>query len=234
VANPDQHDNDGDGAGDACDNDNDNDGVVDNIDQCLLTIPGEIVNATGCSITDQCACDADWKNHGGYVSCVANAAEVLELEGKLTGHEKGQTVRTAAQSSCGRDKGSPFTAVDADADGLPDSWEEANGLSSAVASDAAGDNDGDGLSNLGEYQHNTDPNDRDSDNDWIKDEFETGFLGTDPNSSDTDGDGIPDFWEAINWVGVTNPNSANNDPDGDGYTNLEEYQNGTKPHTPDP
>jgi hypothetical protein len=50
-----------------------------------------------------------------------------------------------------------------------------------------------------------------------------------PSNFDTDGDGLPDWWENI--IG-TNPNSAsgdfsdaNADPDGDGYTNLENYLN---------
>ena len=50
---------------------------------------------------------------------------------------------------------------------------------------------------------------------------------TRPANFDTDGDGLPDWWENI--IG-TNPSSAagdfsdaNADPDGDGYTNLEEY-----------
>lgn len=46
--------------------------------------------------------------------------------------------------------------------------------------------------------------------------------GTAP--TDSDGDGMPDSWESANG---TNPLAADNnaDPDGDGYTNLEEYLN---------
>jgi hypothetical protein len=46
--------------------------------------------------------------------------------------------------------------LDSDNDGLPDAWEEANGLN-RLASDAAGDLDGDGRSNLLEYLAGTDP-----------------------------------------------------------------------------
>jgi Bacterial TSP3 repeat/Alpha/beta hydrolase of unknown function (DUF900) len=47
-------------------------------------------------------------------------------------------------------------------------------------------------------------------------------------SQDTDGNGLPDQWEITNFghIGV-DPNA---DPDGDGFTNLQEYQNGTNPN----
>ena len=47
--------------------------------------------------------------------------------------------------------------ADADADGLPDAWEHTHGLSSANPLDAAQDADGDGQTNLAEYQSGTDP-----------------------------------------------------------------------------
>ena len=58
--------------------------------------------------------------------------------------------------------------VDWDADGLPDDWEIKYGLN-PLANDANLDSDGDGLTNLEEYE-----------------------LGTDPFNPDTDGDGILD------------------------------------------
>jgi hypothetical protein len=101
---------------------------------------------------------------------------------------------------------------DTDGDGMPDGWEVNNGLNPLV-NDANGDADGDGLNNLGEYQH-----------------------GTNPHNPDTDGDGLPDGWEVNYQFDPTDPNGvngANGDPDNDQFTNLQEYLNGTNPRHPD-
>ncbi len=48
---------------------------------------------------------------------------------------------------------------------------------------------------------------------------------------DTDNDGLPDWWETLHFGGPTAAN-PNDDPDGDGLTNLQEYILGTDPNTP--
>ena len=47
--------------------------------------------------------------------------------------------------------------TDADSDGIPDAWENANGLNPNLATDAALDTDGDGQTNLAEYFAGTNP-----------------------------------------------------------------------------
>ena len=47
--------------------------------------------------------------------------------------------------------------ADIDGDGMPDVWEDVNGLNLLVPGDAALDDDGDTLSNLGEFLAGTDP-----------------------------------------------------------------------------
>ena len=58
-------------------------------------------------------------------------------------------------------------AFDGDGDGLPDKWEKLNKLNPADAADANADNDGDGFTNLEEYQAKTDPKDRNSHPDYL-------------------------------------------------------------------
>jgi len=93
---------------------------------------------------------------------------------------------------------------DDDSDNMADDWESAKGVS-----DPNDDADGDGLANLGEFAN-----------------------GTEPGDSDTDDDGLPDGWEVQHNM---DPNSApgingpNGDPDGDSWTNHEEYINATDP-----
>lgn len=97
---------------------------------------------------------------------------------------------------------------------------------------AAGDDfDGDGLTNLQEWEAQTDPVLRDSDGDRIPD-------GTDPLSMtrrDRDGDGLPDDWEDfynLDPLSTNGTDGATGDPDGDGINNLEEFQLGGNPNSP--
>jgi len=69
--------------------------------------------------------------------------------------------------------------LDTDNDGLPDAWEEQNGLNPNNPDDGLQDSDDDGLSNLDEYHEGTDPWVADTDGDGASDGAEV-EAGTDP------------------------------------------------------
>jgi hypothetical protein len=51
-------------------------------------------------------------------------------------------------------------------------------------------------------------------------------LKSSPAPADGDGDGMPDAWETAKGLNPANADDGPKDPDGDGYTNLEDYLNG--------
>lgn len=119
-----------------------------------------------------------------------------------------------------------FVVVDTDMDGLPDLWETLYGLNpnSADGNDgAAGDPDGDGLTNALEFDpHKTKPNVADTDGDTLSDGAEVNTHHTNPTVVDTDSDSVPDGQEVT--LG-SNPTLV--DSDGDGATDGTEVANGT-------
>ncbi len=113
-------------------------------------------------------------------------------------------------------------------DGIPDSWKIAHGFDPNDPGVAAADTDGDGLTNLQEYQLGTDPRNPDTDGDGIPDGMEV-QLGTNPLDPDTDHDGLSDGQELKLGTNPLNP-----DTDGDGIPDGIEVQLGTNPLVPDP
>src|SRR3990170_746538 len=87
------------------------------------------------------------------------------------------------------------------------SWSDVGSSDGIMALSPAGDADGDGLTNNEEIN----------------------IHSTNPLIADTDGDGMPDGWEVQYSLSPLDPDDAVIDLDGDDFTNLEEYQNGTNP-----
>ena len=150
---------------------------------------------------------------------------------------------TGTGSSGGSDLPTDPTNPDSDGDGMPDGWEIKHRrwigdiytggnewtLDPNNPDDASDDADGDGLSNLCEYEWErlldrsistgiiSHGESSDSVQNWVP---------TDPNSVDSDSDSLPDGWEArysCNWpasnsgINPMNGSDALENPDGDGF-----------------
>lgn len=103
---------------------------------------------------------------------------------------------------------------DTDLDEMPDGYEVEMELNPDDSMDAKFDFDQDGYTNLEEYKASTDP--------WDSQSY--------PGDSeyDSDEDGMPDWWELGYFSNLVQ--MPNDDPDKDGYTNLEEFEYDTYPN----
>ena len=141
--------------------------------------------------------------------------------------------------------------ADSDGDGLPGWWEQANNYNDNDAEDASSDEDDDTLTLLEEFSFKTDPKLADTDRDGLSDSqealhYQTNPLysdsdfdglddlseidryGSDPLLIDSDGDWLPDGYEVANNLSWLNADESQ-DPDGDGYTNRQEFTLSTDP-----
>ena len=132
--------------------------------------------------------------------------------------------------------------ADSNTDSLPDWWQMAwFGKLNAIGGGKNDDPDGDGLTNLQEYQLGTNPLAADTDGDGINDGNEV-KAKTNPLAADTDGDLLPDRFDAkptdaTNGHAVTTPgssagmdyliahDSAFTDSDGSGMSDLQKAIN---------
>lgn len=93
------------------------------------------------------------------------------------------------------------------------------------------DYEGDGLTNGQEFAANTNPNSADTDEDFVPDSAEA-TAGTSPLLADTDGDTLPDWWEltvGLNALSATGADGALGNPDGDLFSNRQEYDGQSNP-----
>ncbi len=142
-------DTDGDGVGNNADADDDDDGVLDGADSYPLISVAGLTDTDADGEPNDCdqACvdlgmvaDTDDDNDG-----VADVDDAFPLDASESVDTDGDGVGNNADA-------------DDDNDQIPDTYEEENNLDPLNAEDAALDADGDGLTNLEEYELNTDPN----------------------------------------------------------------------------
>jgi len=130
------------------------------------------------------------------------------------------------------DEGSMGSNGDSDGDGLSDSIENAGWYIWLCTSGTTWhhikvwsdpnnpDTDGDYVSDEAEYDHGTNPQDEDTDNDALDDRQEIYYYGTYGYTWDSDEDGISDYTE----VNVIHYNPISKDSDGDGiFDGNEDY-----------
>ncbi|MCA1812298.1 MAG: hypothetical protein LC623_09865 [Halobacteriales archaeon] len=126
---------------------------------------------------------------------------------------------------------------DSDNDGMPDAWEVAHNFNMVDPTDAALDRDGDGLTNLGEYQHATNPDDMDSEGssleqgDHLLDGEEVNTYHSDPLHWDTDRDGMADYFEVRTMTASTATRTAPPSSSGPTWRNT---ATAAPPPTPSP
>ena len=165
-------------------------------------------------------------------SKIGQSAEEVHMGGWLNGGSSG-----------GSDRSTDPTNPDTDGDGMPDGWEIKHRrwvgdvytggnewtLDPNDPNDATEDADGDGLSNICEYEWERLR--ENSISSGIKSHGESpryieNWTATDPNNKDSDSDSLPDGWEArysCNWpssnngINPMNGSDSLNNPDGDGF-----------------
>lgn len=126
---------------------------------------------------------------------------------------------------------------DPDGDGFTNLEEYFGGSNPLVRPSVPGDKDGDGLPDEWEVTHfghlfQGPDDDFDGDGFTNAEELAAGTNPADPNSNpnDSDQDGLPDAWEWLHFGHLDY--GPDDDPDGDGFTNAQEFAEGTNPANP--
>jgi YD repeat-containing protein len=192
--------------------------------------------------------------HGSYdirFSVYGSGAQLL-FEDSIAECKRTDYVRLGALNIARSDDQLASPTLDSDGDQIPDCLETVLGLDPNLASDAASDADGDGLTNLEEYRAGTsltradtdgdglsdrdelqrdltDPTALDTDGDGLADGIEAANPQLDARSSDKDHDGVSDSWEVRLQTDPANPADGLLDSDGDGFSNRQESGAGFDP-----
>ena len=237
--------------------DSDLDGQRDDIDRCVRTPYGSVIDAYGCGTDDSDkdgASDDCELNYGLNPQDASDGAKDPDSDG-LTNTEECTRHTDPFVSDTDKDgvadgtdicpRSPPGSTVDrrgcgtadADEDGISDDYEQHYQLNPSDPSDALLDSDGDGLTNLDEFRLGSDPHSTDTDQDGVLDltdrcpRTRTGArVGAEGcTSADADRDGMPDEYENDYGFDPKNPDDAKEDFDGDGAANIIEYRKGMDP-----
>jgi hypothetical protein len=167
VSNSNQLDTDNDLRGNVCDGDDDNDGVADDSDAFPLD-DSETVDSDGDGVGDNSdwapndsseSADSDEDGVGDNADAFPNdSSETLDTDGDGVGDNTDPDID--GDGVLNEDDPFPNQAqysVDTDSDGMPDAWELRFDLDPNDPSDAALDQDGDGVTNLQEFLAGTPP-----------------------------------------------------------------------------
>jgi alpha-tubulin suppressor-like RCC1 family protein/pectin methylesterase-like acyl-CoA thioesterase len=149
-------------------------------------------------------------------------------EGQVTG-SKSANVLSPRQLTGLNVKSPSIAIVDTDDDGLADGWELL--YFGRLGKNGDEDSDGDSLTDDEEYLYSSDPTK--TDGDGLSDIDELNVYHTSPSLADTDKDGLPDGWELdynLDPLDETGVNGATGDVDGDGFSNLVEWQGCSNPN----
>jgi|GEM_PF-786208 len=215
----------------------DQDGIADCKDDCIDKDGDNYGEGPACvgpdcddtipTCTTDCVTDTDGGDGNGVPDCAEDCQDG-DGDGYGVGPACAGPDCDDTQAACTLD------CVDFDDDDIPDC--------------ADPDDDNDGLSDVDEGVHSTDPRDPDSDDDGLLDGQEVHNYGTNPLDKDSDDDGLDDGPEVKNYgtdptnpdsdgeglkdgeevtVYGTNPNNA--DTDGGGMDDFTEVQTGRRP-----
>lgn len=150
-----------------------------------------------------------------YVYLSGGEPEESDSDNDLVGDARDNCAATANtdQSDIDEDNEGDVCDTDIDNDGLLNEDDNCPFVANINQEDFDGDLDGDAC-------------DDDDDSDGTPDS-EDAFPFNADYTTDTDGDGLPDAWETAFGLNPDNATDANADLDGDGLSNLGEFNNGT-------
>lgn len=158
-----------------------------------LTQPGQITQLTvSATYADSSVADVTSASAGTQYTISNSSIATISPGGAVTAVSSGTAVVQAVNEGRQAIINIQVLLDGASHGGIPDSWAIAHGLDPTDPAMPFEDPDGDGLTNLQEFQNGTDPHNPDTDGDGLTDGQEVLIYHTSPLLVSTDGTGIPD------------------------------------------